>query len=426
MKKTICTFLTLAITLLFVGCSQQPTNNPSDSQQPSAAQSFTRKNDFPLNYEVQKYINPDDEYIALIDALYVAATDSFENLRFDESVYDAAVALSEKQNAVFTTLLENNDDDFRQWYLTCAFDGTFGLNEIIVAGYENAIGAISNEAALIKELRAADRVLSFYYYSDYSPIFLLPEYSSADIIEDFSTNELAADNAYSNRLVTVNGYVQDITKDVFDQYYVSLGGYSKYGDELRCYFDESFEEAIISLSKGDRVSFIVCINGKDTFDINATLWDIPSPKIEEDASFSDSKITDNNALFGVLDLLTVWNVRWNDKHYEHIFHYAFLEDGTCYVVVSSGSWTWGGGSGTYQVRGNTIEFDIVVDGCRFIYGFDYDPAANQLTHTHGTPIIAESAAANVTYLIEEDSSNDVAKIIDIAQSFVDNNVDLGI
>ena len=419
MKKTAWQLLIFVIVLIFSGCSQLPEHNVPDQHETSDAQSFIRKVEFPIHPEIEQYLNPDNSYIACIDELYIAAKNAFESMTFDESIYNAALTLAEKQNSIFATLLEDCDDDFRQWYLMRAFDGTLGVDEIVIADYENTTGTISDETALVKELRAADIVLNFYY-ADYIPIFVLPEYSSADIINAFNNNELAADKTFCNRLIIVNGYVQDTTKDVYDQYYVSLHGYSEHGDALRCYFDKSFEEAIVALSKGDFVSFVVSINGKDTFDINATLCDISTSENQDGTVLPFSDGSANNSLFGTLDLSKVWKIPFTSEDYNGAFHYAFFPDNTCYLVLSDGSNPWHGGKGTYQTSDSSIAFDIVMEGCRFTYGYDYDLATNQLTHTYGTPIMAELAEPGSKYYIEEDFANDITKIKDLAQDFFDN------
>ena len=235
-----------ALILCLSACGSTAQENDNQIQSTTETSEISRQAHFQINAEVQQFIQPDNDYVKLIDDLYVAATSSFQELSFDDSIYDAAVTLSEKVNESFTDLLSENNEEFKKWYISYACSGTFGLSEIIIAGYEEAVGAISEKTAFCKMVQSVDSVLNFYY-KDYQPIFELPTYTASEILTDYDNNEIAANNTYNGKLICVKGYIKEITKDVFDHYYISIGDGSKYGDELRCYFDNTHKPEFVML-----------------------------------------------------------------------------------------------------------------------------------------------------------------------------------
>lgn len=269
----------LQIALTGCGKTERNLDINNETMQQTEASNVKQETHFELNPEVLKYINPDDAYIDLLDDLYIAAESMFRGQSFDDRVYAAAVALSDKETKAISERMEK-DEEVRKWYIESnVFDKTFGLFEIGILGYEEVAGDISGKEAFCKMLRSADSVLSFYY-ADYQPTFLLPQYEVERILSDYDANEIAADSKYKGKLICVNGYVKEITKDVFDKYYISIGEQKAYGDEVRCYFDASYADRIATISKGKYVSLIICIDGKDILDVNATLWEIPEETAE--------------------------------------------------------------------------------------------------------------------------------------------------
>lgn len=274
--------LVVLVLSMFSSCSKKQRNDedvvPSvpitvddKSAVPSVPTAVERIVDYEISQDVKKYINPDNEHIALIDNLYIATKKTFDNLLFDDSISDAATELAEKTNAIINAVMNKENNSLKAWYAG-TYSDVIGANiQISIAGYENTSGIISRETAFYRKLKAADTILGFYY-KDYKPIVTLQEYTTNEIIADYSANELAADRKYKNKLIVVNGFVKEITKDVFDEYYIALGDFSQISDELHCYFDSTYEDAIVSIDSGSYVSFVVSITEKGVFDVDARLW----------------------------------------------------------------------------------------------------------------------------------------------------------
>lgn len=135
--------------------------------------------------------------------------------------------------------------------------------------------------------------------------------------------------------------------------------------------------------------------------------------------------TQGSDLAQMLDLSKGWKVDFVCEETEGTFHYAFLKDGSCYLLMSDGFSPWGGGKGTYRINGNSLELSISMDGCRFDYSYDFDPQTGTLTHTSGTPVFAGLAATGDKYKLEEDDANTASKIKEMAQGFIDSYADDG-
>lgn len=135
---------------------------------------------------------------------------------------------------------------------------------------------------------------------------------------------------------------------------------------------------------------------------------------------ANSNATDT--LSEALDFSKVWKIDFTAEDVSGTFHYVFSEDGTCYVVLSDGNWPWGGGTGTYRINGNAIDIQLSMDGCLFVYSYEFDPQTYTLTHTSGMPVFSGLAATGDKYLLEEDDANEVDKIKEMAQGFADNVV----
>jgi hypothetical protein len=72
--------------------------------------------------------------------------------------------------------------------------------------------------------------------------------SSIQLAEDYEANEVSADSKYKNKILYVEGYIDDIGKDLFDNIYVSLEGPSDIFGSVRCDIDD--EVAVGNLKKG--------------------------------------------------------------------------------------------------------------------------------------------------------------------------------
>ena len=67
---------------------------------------------------------------------------------------------------------------------------------------------------------------------------------------DYENNEVSADVKYKGKVFFVEGVIEDIGKDIFDNITVSLVGYDVLGS-VTCYIDDV--EKVMTLSKGMRI-----------------------------------------------------------------------------------------------------------------------------------------------------------------------------
>lgn len=75
------------------------------------------------------------------------------------------------------------------------------------------------------------------------------------ILAEYKDNEVRADAAYKGKLVKITGLVGDVKKDVTGSIYVIVGtGKSLEIPTVQCFFAKQHEEAVASLSRGDRVT----------------------------------------------------------------------------------------------------------------------------------------------------------------------------
>lgn len=73
------------------------------------------------------------------------------------------------------------------------------------------------------------------------------------IVEDYISNEVAADNTYRGRLLEIRGEVCEIGKDLADRIYISLDG--RHGDrKTQCFFNDVAGQTVATLKKGDTVT----------------------------------------------------------------------------------------------------------------------------------------------------------------------------
>ncbi len=76
--------------------------------------------------------------------------------------------------------------------------------------------------------------------------------TAREFYEEYSENEVAADQKYRGKIVILTGTIRDIGKDLWDNAYVALYASSNQFDSsgVRCYFFESEEPKIAKLTKG--------------------------------------------------------------------------------------------------------------------------------------------------------------------------------
>lgn len=74
-----------------------------------------------------------------------------------------------------------------------------------------------------------------------------------ELVAEYETNEVAADQKYADQVVSVSGSVTDIGKDISDTAYVILGGTGSL-DGVQCFFADSPESDIAALEKGQEIT----------------------------------------------------------------------------------------------------------------------------------------------------------------------------
>ncbi len=72
--------------------------------------------------------------------------------------------------------------------------------------------------------------------------------SSLELIEAYEANEVSADDKYKNKVFYVEGYIDDIGKDLFDKIYVSLEGSDEIFRSVSCSIDDA--KVVATLKKG--------------------------------------------------------------------------------------------------------------------------------------------------------------------------------
>ncbi|RLI79751.1 hypothetical protein DRP07_09830 [Archaeoglobales archaeon] len=97
------------------------------------------------------------------------------------------------------------------------------------------------------------------------------------LISDYDSNEIAADEKYKGKIITVTGEIDSVSKDILKQPFISLN----YG--CKAYFDKKYEKQLINLSKGDIVTVqckcdgrFIFVTLKDCILISTTLKTTPT------------------------------------------------------------------------------------------------------------------------------------------------------
>lgn len=85
--------------------------------------------------------------------------------------------------------------------------------------------------------------------------------SSRALFQAYEENEIAADAAYLDKWVSVQGSVASIAKDIFDEPYVVLGPQGElFG--VQCYFSKKDKASLVSLQSGTEVTIVGRVEGK--------------------------------------------------------------------------------------------------------------------------------------------------------------------
>ena len=84
--------------------------------------------------------------------------------------------------------------------------------------------------------------------------------TARELYADFERNAIAAERKYSKAVVEVNGYIDDIRRNIQNIPYVHLSGGGAFG--VRCFFDESDADTLARLSPGQNVTISGIVTGK--------------------------------------------------------------------------------------------------------------------------------------------------------------------
>ena len=85
--------------------------------------------------------------------------------------------------------------------------------------------------------------------------------TASDLYREYRSNEVAADEKYKGKILTVTGTVESVGKDIADTPYVAI----KAGDvigSVQCMFSEQYSSDLASLHKGDEVKIRGKCDGK--------------------------------------------------------------------------------------------------------------------------------------------------------------------
>ncbi|MDD6526296.1 MAG: hypothetical protein PUF31_00550 [Oscillospiraceae bacterium] len=326
------------ISLSLYACSSiNSSNNDAHtdmaSEDNTTVESFSRAVDYEINDNVMEILHLDNETIELLDYLYIAANEAYEDLsaqKFYTTVYDALIAFETKFQDTISKVLENPADENKQFFLEASDVSTNSI-AATTAGYNYSAGKISIENAAFDILIATDSILS-YMYQNYVPIFQPRVINSDSIFKMYEENELSAEKELKNQLLCVSGTVYEVTQDLFDKPYIGLATSKGMSYELlRCYTHSNPSEDILSLRKGDKVTCVIQITNKDTFDINAKLWNVALLDEAINAnSIETSQVTSNNELidteYYTLEIPSNWNGKYSyniieNDHYNYTLNF---------------------------------------------------------------------------------------------------------
>jgi amino acid permease len=86
--------------------------------------------------------------------------------------------------------------------------------------------------------------------------------TATTLSNDYSANEVSADQKYKTNLVEISGIVYSIGKDILDTPYVSLKG-DQYGVmNIQCMFSKNNETELAQVTKGQNITLLGTVSGK--------------------------------------------------------------------------------------------------------------------------------------------------------------------
>lgn len=81
---------------------------------------------------------------------------------------------------------------------------------------------------------------------------------AAELYADYDANEVAADNEYKGKRMSITGTVVEISKDFMDEPYLQLYGKNQYAT-VRVSFPKSRLDELAKLKKGDNITVSGCV-----------------------------------------------------------------------------------------------------------------------------------------------------------------------
>lgn len=87
-----------------------------------------------------------------------------------------------------------------------------------------------------------------------------PSVTASALVKEYEDNEVKADAKYKGKVIVVEGKVQEIGKDLFDDIYVVIGGTGLL-DGVQCAFGDEATDVVASLGKGDSVKIEGTVSG---------------------------------------------------------------------------------------------------------------------------------------------------------------------
>ncbi|WP_305845463.1 OB-fold protein [Photobacterium leiognathi] len=84
----------------------------------------------------------------------------------------------------------------------------------------------------------------------------------SNLIADYESNEIAANNKYKGHLIEVTGILTNIKKDLLDKSYVDLSPIKKDSfREIKAYFNNSMDNRLAELKKGQKMTVTCRVDG---------------------------------------------------------------------------------------------------------------------------------------------------------------------
>jgi hypothetical protein len=131
--------------------------------------------------------------------------------------------------------------------------------------------------------------------------------TSKQLYQEYNDNEVAADLKYKEKILLVNGTVDNIAKDITDNIYVTLSGNEFIGD-VQCFFSEAHTNEAAQLKKGMKITIKGKCDGKMMnillrgCSIVENIATIPKPSVSfkisnENYSFKEREVYDNGKTY---------------------------------------------------------------------------------------------------------------------------------